>query len=198
MINDLLRFWWKYNREKITKQSLTDCHVKGLNSIMFNQTEGMRVRMFVTDPDHCLDHCRAVAFHTHRYDIQIHVLYGMVTNVFAKFHPYPLGDYQAYKYKSCILDGKGSFSKTNDDRFINFSSSASLLRGDKLFLDSKKHHTVIVPPGRMCAWLILESTPDPDYEPVVFSDIDITSIDLSELYNPISSEKIDSILMEVL
>ncbi|MCH8479168.1 MAG: hypothetical protein LAT56_14680 [Wenzhouxiangella sp.] len=194
----LLHNWWKYNKERITSQSLTDCHVKGLNSIMFNSVEGQRVRLFSTDEDHELDHPSSVAFHTHRYDIKIIVLSGMLINYNAKFSKNENGTYKQYRYRSCILDGNGGFDLNSDERYERVIDKVHLLASDMMHLPWHRYHTVVVPTGVKTSWIILESTPVNEYEPVVYSNIDITTVDLSRLYNPISQEKIDRILNEVL
>lgn len=196
-IKELLAYWWKYNSDEIAENSLSDCHVRGLNSIMFLNKQGQRIRLFITDPEHHLHTIHAVAFHTHRYDITIEVLSGELRNVCREFVPDSLGSHKRYTYRSCILDGAGSFDLTSDEPYGYFTIDDKIIRpGHELFLEYHKRHTVVVPENMVTAWLIYESTEDPEYLPIVYSDSNIQNLDLSKLYNPISREKIEHLLNE--
>lgn len=198
-LTQLLRFWWKHNYRQITEQSISDCHAKGLHSIMFVNQPGCRLRMFVTDKQHELDRLSSVAFHSHRFDIKLNVVYGSVINILPHIVQKP-GGYAKYEYRSCILDGSnGGFERISakNSYSLEHTSMHNMKPGDAIEMPWDQYHTVMCPPKKINAWIVQEAIEQSNYVPHVFSDENIERLDLSNLYNPISASKIEHLLTTV-
>lgn len=72
--------------ERIAQQSLVNCHAIGLDSVMFDNTPGVRVRAFVTQENHTLylndgkKYRLGLALHPHHCDLTMTHIGGSVAH----------------------------------------------------------------------------------------------------------------------
>lgn len=182
----------------ILSASLTNCHVTGLDSIVFKESAPM-VRVYVAHVNHVLwrnnpedGHIMSLGFHQHRQDITMVPLFGTVCNV----HPdllvrnKPKYQFYGYSYSSQIADGKGGFTRLRDG--IDNGMTYSIQQLDvPTFLKGDMPHSVYVPKGETAAWMICEGRPNEYYDSALWTnDPNLESADLSGLYQPMTEESL--------
>src|SRR5690349_11719085 len=103
------------NLEWIASKYLIDCHVLGVDSIMFDDTPGKRVRAFIANSHHELwrndpDGCRefSVALHPHHCPVKLVKIFGTSVNVLAASDA-AAEYFKAWIYQSQMTTGEGSF-----------------------------------------------------------------------------------------
>lgn len=170
--------------EMVLEKSLKHCHVKGMHSLMLDDTHGKIVRMFYTVEDHQLFHNLReshLAIHPHHCDLKIECLRGSLENLYfdevskQALELEPSGMKNVYQssmwlYNSKIADGEIGFSKVCNS-LLEFKGRDVLYKGDELFLSAKDLHTVIVPKFYESAWIIKEGKEDEDYNSFCYTVI---------------------------
>lgn len=186
--------------EKIASQSLVNCHAVGLDSVMFDNTPGARVRAFVTQENHTLylndgrNYRLGLALHPHHCDLTMTHIQGPVVNMEPHWVRRVNGRrYDAFVYHSQILEGKGGFERVGTSAYVQWLA-ASLHIWGKIEMKATDLHTVYVPRHRRSAWFIHEHKENPKYKPVCWSDRNLETEDFSQLYKPMSVERLVSIL----
>ena len=184
----------------IRKNSLCDCHVIGLDSVVFNNTPGARVRAYVTQPGHELwmndpfmKYPMSLAFHPHHCDLTLTPIFGTWENVRLQ----PSGElkylrrYREYKYVSEITEGAGGFVDTGMIRkwYVNVETVL-----ESRFMDAKEIHTVYVPNQAEAAWYVHEHKEDPYYLGLNYSNTDLELWSPARLYRPMSEDRLLSLL----
>lgn len=181
----------------ILSKSITNCHVHGMDSIVF-KSNGPMVRVYVAHEDHTLwrndprllkQEKMSIGLHEHRTDITMVPLFGDVFNVFEAGGAGIEVMVYGYEFHSHIRSGQGGFVPR---RGLN----TALLRLQELtyatFLFGAQAHSVVVPKGYTAAWMIVEGAPSKGYDPVMYSnDPDLASADFSDLYKPMTQERLD-------
>lgn len=171
------------------------CQAKGLDSIVLLSGPPM-VRIFVAHADeHELytnqpgSRARmSLGLHAHHCDVTLIPLSGQVFNV--ELTDDETGDFKflsPYHYKSG-LDGAGFFK-----RALRFGCSRGLVSKpitDPLFLPAQEQHTIEVPYNKSAAWMVWEGKEDLYYEPITWSDRNLEEFDFSELYQPMTEERL--------
>lgn len=180
-------------RGEITN-GLHNCHVEGLDSIMFHAEPGNRVRMFVTaDGVHDLwrnkalnySHHLSLAIHPHHCDVRFVGIHGDVRNHVYAVVPDPAGLLQEMDYTSGVLHGTGVLTPTGR------RGTGILIREERLNTNpamvANEMHTISAPNGH-CAWLVIEGQEDPAYKSVCWTNA--YEPDLTKLYKPMSQADI--------
>lgn len=192
---------------RIAMTSFLDCHVRGLHSLMLADVPGGVVRMFVATSDHDMyrntpgNGPLSIAFHTHDAELTLHVLRGGIGNVT------PTADgtngrcvLKRFRYDSRIKGGAGGFVKV----YNNEPGQATALRykwlreGDALYLPADTYHSVAVPFTQFAAWMVYEGAKDPNYDPLVYSDDDLTTFSSEGLYRRPTQKQVADLLDLVL
>jgi hypothetical protein len=153
-----------------------------------------RVRMFVATPEHEMwrndlqsvgGTTMSLGYHAHHCDLTIHAARGRIVNVTPSQGWYQTHNARGlgqYRYKSKILDeSQGSFERLPGARIIEGVGN-SMHPGDTVFMTAQELHTVWVPKGQSAAWFVYEGKEDPSYDPVTYSDEDLTKFDFTGMY----------------
>lgn len=178
----------------IAKNSLRNCHIKGMDSVMFDNTPGRRVRAFIVGPDHDMwknlpSHGEnlSLSIHPHHCDIELSPLFGPSYNLIPYRNNMRMKSYPAWQYRSQITQGDGGFEPLGPSKdFVCALRAVPLdgpweMRADEL-------HTWYVPQAFEAAWLVREGRENPNYDSTCWSDADLTKFDMSQLYQPMDTE----------
>ncbi len=210
---NLIKFFLQQRSDWIAYRSFINCHCKGLDSILFDDTEGARIRMFIANENHELwknkvpfNTPMSLAFHGHHCDLELHALWGGFTNIRVS----ETGDFlrkediikiqtKKYLYNSKITKGDCKFEDLGDQELFYvcgryFCPSPN---GSYISLDSKTLHTVHVEKNAQAAWIVYEGKEDPAYLPVCYSNRDLTKFDDSALYQPMSRDYLYAALRKI-
>lgn len=194
------------------KNSLANCHAKGLYSIVLKKFEnGKLLRMFYASKEHDLwknnykevgprTQSLGVAIHSHHCDIQILGVHGRMVNIrcvvdkTSKVYK-KQQKLKSYKYTSSILNGKknAKFVEVGQEN-IKIKTVENINRGTAVHMNANELHTVYVEKGQEAAWFILEGAEDENYDSLCYSDDDLTKFQFEEYYKPINVTKVAQIL----
>jgi hypothetical protein len=185
--------------EQVASVSLINCHAPGLDSIVFNNTPGRRVRMFVAGATHNLwknavplKEDMSVAFHPHHCKIALQPHRGEVYNVIEAGHRGKVTVLDEFEYSSQILTGKGGFVRTGENKVLRVKPMR--LRSTWP-MDADMIHTIYVPKGQCAAWYVYEYAEDPKYKPVCWANHNLELVDFSELYQPMDVKYLEGQLL---
>lgn len=180
----------------------SNCHVRGLHSIMLHNEPENRIRLFFTTRDHELwkngmwSEEMSLAYHPHHCDVRLVGVLGSVFN-----HKLKLLDMTAdlranmqeltvCKYHSAISGGRGQLIDTGQ-KISKYSLSSSLINQHEhgLFLPAKELHSIYVGRYERVAWLVFEGKEDPDYHPVCYTNNPNFDTKVNDdMYVPLSKE----------
>lgn len=201
-IYDLLLHWYTANPDRVVAQSRANCHVVGMDSIMFNNEAGRRLRIFYAHEHHELwnnygPHNQHLAYHGHHCALTLIPLFGDLVNIIAK--PAPISgqgwSLAQWRYKSALLSTEGSFVRDGQKEFTDFEEET--VKGS-VFMAAHEIHTVRVAKGQAAAWLVIEGEDNDYYEPLSWSNVPLDSaVPWSSLYQPLSKERIDAMLLSI-
>lgn len=197
----------------IASKSLRDCHVKGLDSVMLDDTPGKRVRAYITRSDHEMwknncglsisrakDHAMSLAFHPHHCHLTLTPIFGRTWNIILKAEK-PTGGLRLdqyprrldeFKYVSQITEGKGGFAGTGMKK--TFYVDWEWYLTESSYMDAKEIHTIYVPKAETSAWFVHERAEDPSYAGLNYSNTDLELWSASELYKPMTVEYLKFLL----
>jgi len=147
------------------KMSRFNLHVKGLHSIVLDENEGKLTRLYITSENHEMylnvneNHHKALGVHSHRYDLKLTGIVGTFTNINYKELVISVNleaGVKCYKWSYCstLKNGQGAHDKT--EAMLTIDSITSVRVGEILELKHHELHTVYVPKGKICAWLVEE------------------------------------------
>ncbi len=188
----LIKHLWRTNREQILRNSLSNCHAVGVNSIVLLDEPGRRIRLFTATKNHELYRNgplslseMSVAFHPHHCDIDIEVIKGPIINrIFRIDENGPLR-LTAWRYHSKLRGEQPGFEEIGPVH--GFGSRMYLLdEGHVSEMKSTDIHTIVTGISSMPAWLIYEGAEDPNYQPVCYSDADLTQWTGEGMYQPMT------------
>ncbi len=177
--------------------SIINCHVMGLDSIVFKLAAPM-VRVYLAHEDHVLwrnkpetGNIMSLGFHEHRQDITMVPLFGNIYNVLIEKRRSltPRTLLHHYAFHSHIAEGKGGFANLG-------KTSWHVLKTVPLtfptFLSGDTVHSVYVPKGETAAWMICEGKKNDGYgSGLLTNDPNLELSDLSGVYQPITQERLD-------
>lgn len=190
---ELLRHLLVADPESVASKSYLNCHVRGVHSLMLIDHPGQRVRMFVATPEHEMWRntpryagvTMSLGYHAHHCNLTIHAARGIVANVTPKPGWYQVGNARglgSYRYKSKILDeSAGSFERLLPAKIVEGVANI-MYQGDTVFMTAQELHTVWVPKHQPAAWFVYEGKEDPAYDPITYSDEDLTKFDFTGMY----------------
>lgn len=175
-MKNLIKHILMNNMDEVIAKSFLNCHVKGLHSLMLLDAPGKMIRMYVTTHNHVLytnthlsflEKMGSLAYHPHHCDLTIDVIKGSLTNHI--IHPSTCGhEGYEYAYRSGIKNSAGKFVYKGVQRFM-FGESTKLIEGNSLFMYADCIHTIEVPRGEVCAWMVYEGAEDPKYKNLAYS-----------------------------
>lgn len=179
--------------------AIADCHCKGVDSIMFYDLDGNKMRMFFARKEHELYRNRyplsldmSVAVHAHQSDLTLVGVLGRVTST--HFIKAKGSEFYECEYRSPLCGGLGEVVPTGNK--VGLICEAVYDLENSLFLDAKTLHTVHVPMNEEAAWVVLEGCKDPSYKPVMYTKNIHFSAGL--MYRPMSSAEVISCLEKTL
>lgn len=186
--------------EQVASKSFINCHTVGVDSIMFDDTPGKRVRVFIANKNHDLwrnvptKHLMSVGIHDHHCDIALELISGNVYNIMAEMAE--CGDVRlnAFRYESAITGPGGRFVELPS--VCRFRLWIEPLSGI-VKMSAREMHTVYVPKGETAAWFVVEGEDDPAYESICYSNALLEHADFSELYKPMSVDYLLAKLSEI-
>lgn len=197
----------------IASKSLRDCHVKGLDSVMLDDTPGKRIRAYITRTDHEMwknnvgvglsktkDQPMSLAFHPHHCHLTLTPIFGTTWNVILREHKstdrYGRSTYtrllDEYKYVSQITEGKGGFVGTGMKKRFYIDWSGELYQST--YMDAKEIHTIYTRRDATSAWFVHEHAEDPEYAGLNYSNTDLENWSAAELYKPMTVEYLQFLL----
>lgn len=180
--------------EWMAEHSYVNCHAVGLHSIMFDNTPGQKLRLFIARGEmHDLWKNRvplsepmSVAIHTHHCNVNLIPVSGAIYNVTIQRHdqPGPTRRHilRSYKYDSAIRSGQIAFRKTGE---ILSRLSMELLTTPR-FLPAHERHSIYVEKGKDAAWFVEEGDEDEFYDSTCYSNQALDECDFSALYQPMT------------
>lgn len=195
-MKELVKHLWRENPEQIAVQSIKNCHIEGLHSIMFIDTPGKRIRLFVTDDHHTMwkndptsTKSMTIGFHTHHCNISLLVVKGLIKNWVVKESNMGKLQLHAYKYNSQIIMGEIGFVKLPYTKMFKTVSNNILQVGATVsaFMEADDIHTVAAQNGESAAWFVFEGLEDSEYKPITYSnDPELHKSNYDSLYLPMT------------
>lgn len=192
---NIVRHFLHVNKQLIVNKSLANCHVEGVNSILFDDTPENRIRLFIARKNHTLwkntpsSRELSVALHTHHCNLTLEIVLGYTTNWTTEHGYLVTRPLQPYKYESNILTGKSSFVPKDEPTIFTLNGYPSD-ENPILELPAQRLHTVNVGKDEEAAWFVYEGKEDPSYSPTCYSNADLTKFDDSNLYKKMTYEQI--------
>ena len=187
----------KERLEWIASRSLVNCHTIGMDSILFDDTPGKRLRAFFANEDHELwknglpfEHELSVGLHSHHCAITLDPIFGTPYNVIES----ALGinsSWSSFKYQSKISTGKGGFVNVGELKKFRLAAIPLYV---PWHMKASEIHTVYLPKGKIAAWFVREHADDPNYVPLTYSNGDLEKLDFTRLYKPMT---IDNLLKKL-
>lgn len=190
-------------------RGIRNCHARNFHSVVLSwkQDGTPKIRVFFAEEGHNLwrnDLSQtspiSVAIHSHRTDVTFVHLVGEMINV--RCAP-ALDDNSSafkadlFKYGSKIVDGSCSFSRLKSNQSLMWITQSLEDRGI-IMMHASALHTVYVPKDQFAAWLVIEGAVDPSYDSRVYSnDPDLERFDASDMYQPMSDEECDRLLLRL-
>lgn len=194
--------------DTIAGKSLMDCHVKGLDSVMLDDTPGKRIRAYITRTDHEMwknncgvnisrakDHAMSLAFHPHHCHLTLTPIFGDTWNTLltpVHDHVKNIRRLHEYKYVSQITEGAGGFRGTGILRKFHVKWDSPLR--ESTYMDAKEIHTIFSQKDCTSAWFVHEHAEDPEYAGLNYSNFDLESWSAAELYKPMGVEYLQFLL----
>lgn len=200
----IIEHFWKRNREQVLASSFGDCHARGVHSILL--LKDPCIRLFIAAPEHDLwrnsssdsNLPLSVGLHAHHCAITIEVVSGAIENVRqtgARRNPISTRTLSPYRYHSKPRGERPGFE------FMEVFGSASwalaadrYLATDHFKLKASDYHTIGVARGESASWLVYEGHEDPRYQPITYSDADLTKFDFGGMYRPLEKDEIEDLL----
>lgn len=208
-LQELLYKEFYQNAQKIVSSAIKDTHCMGLNSIVLIDVDGFRLRMYHATKKHQLwrnnstswdiqnPNTFSVGFHPHHSDLYITTIFGDVYNwtieEYTTKEPF-VPTLNKYRYTSSITNDEGKFSLVSKNVSVRTYAFERLAKGYVEFLPAKVLHTIYVHEGKEAAWLVLERTKDQTYDPIIYSNDDLTKFDFDAHYNKCSNEEVAAML----
>lgn len=184
--------------------SFLNCHAKGCHSIVISQSPTIRV--FITDethelyrnlPEHVNTDPQAVAFHPHHCDLTLAVWQGLVVNWRMSVSPFQSGRYVGMYNYQCPALGCGTKFTRIGDAFLEEEGVYRMEDGDSQHLLATDLHTVGVFPKDIVAWFVFEGRENPLYDPIAYSNADLTQFDPAGLYVRPTEDQVKRLLQSV-
>lgn len=215
MHTNVIKHFLATNLDLILKKSLINCHVVGVDSVLFDDTPRSRIRLFVANENHELwknyfppTEELSVAFHSHHCDLVLSPVIGEFINIVieqTKPNKSPKARWlTGYKHQSKINTGECKFVCGGYDRFFKLKNieQSYAYDGDDIVnvdvtLAANELHTIYVSKGQFAAWFVFEEAEDPDYDSTCYSNVDLTKFDDSQLYKHMNESYLRKLIERV-
>lgn len=189
----IVQHFVRENLPLLAAQSLSDCHVRGLHSVMFVNTPEQRIRLFVATRYHELhlnttNTLRTLAAHPHHCNITLECVKGDLFNY--TYEPDAEGKYKPFQYESGILNEEGKFTRAPEAMPVRFLRSACVREGERLVLPAQTIHSVHVNKDKVTAWFVYEGREDPNYTSLSYSDQPLQRTVFGGLYGKMTEEHV--------
>lgn len=211
-MKEYIQLLWKNHRKSIVSNSITNCHVRGLHSIMLLDVPEKRIRLYYLEPGSEISNLDPIdivngdkplnlAFHPHHCELGLKMVKGKLINWTIQETDRVGGSYfNKYEYRSQITHGEIEFKliqkyvKVTTLDF-NYMSSDS---NSYIFMDANKIHTVFTQDQKEpVAWLVFEGKEDPNYQSVCYSNKPLDNNEKDPvLYLPMFENEVLRILMD--
>ncbi len=181
------------NLEEIQQKSLLNCHCMGLHSIMLSECPGKTIRLYIADIGNELyknypteiynNGILSLGFHAHHCNLTLDVVKGELFNwtiwqTIHGLHEPGIDKLTKFKYQSAILNGSMEIIDTYESvRFITHKT-LRIPAGGYVHMDAREIHTVACVPDQVTAWLVYEGYENPDYEPFIYHNANISTPNL--------------------
>lgn len=174
-------------------KNLLHCHSRNLHSFPISIENGFYKRVFYAEDNHNLYKCDPleIAIHPHHADIKITVLEGVLvnrifelTNTMDKYSP---NIWQSFKWNSHINTGAGGFERVGRV-FLDQTRVDMINEGESVVMKACELHTVFTYRNEKCVWMIEESVPTCEYQPINYSNWDLTQWTPKGLYIEVGDE----------
>lgn len=198
----------KFDFDFMLKHSRKNCHVKGLNSVVFGEIEtGGLLRFFIAESGHglyrnsgdILSKDLTLGLHGHHRDIGIIMLDGEVTNRTAKVETSGNKSQaiRTWTYESPLNGKGGKFSEVKEPRFVTKVTDTRMrpmenqdANGFNLLLRGKDKYTVSVEKGKCACWAVIELDKSPGYQAHCHSNADLSKWTAAGLYVPYQPDEL--------
>jgi hypothetical protein len=175
-----------------------------VDSIMFDDTPGKRIRVFTANEDHELwlneppyIFQMSAAIHPHHCNVTLDPHQGPIHNVIAyssEGREERTVSFQEFKFQSAINNAQGSFVGTGERKTL---AAHSKLMTSPVYMKSNVLHTMWTPKGAKSSWFVFEHEEDPGYINVAYSNWDLERFDFGDFYKPMSEEYLRKLLDEL-
>lgn len=205
------------NKEEIINKSILNCHTNGLHSIYLSG-EHKLIRMFIAEPGCSLGivpkeskplyltpteidfTIHPIAIHPHHCDIALVPVCGDLFNWEFSLQPTDfdkdIGTIGLWQYRSKISHGEIGFKKIGETG-LSFVGGVRLSEGQLWSLSASSLHTVSVNPDQYTAWVVVEGNENKDYNSVAYSNLDLSQIDTTDLYQKMNVDKFYELMHEI-
>jgi hypothetical protein len=192
----------------IAKHSLINCHVRGVDSVMFDDTPNKRIRVFIAHPEHELWLNKtpfqaelSAALHPHHCNVTLSIHSGEVYNILGLPYDF-VGDagyncfvkLQEFTFKSQITTNQGSFVSTGKSQCF---SCYGRLMTEPVHMKASDIHTMYSPKGTSSSWFVDEHEEDPGYKNVAYSNWNLEKFSFDDFYKPMSEDHLRNLLNEL-
>jgi len=178
------------HKEDILKNSLKNCHVKWLHSIMFTNA-WQKIRMFYTTSDHQLwyeqgdgleEQSKKLWIHPHHCNITLASVIGSLYNLQAIESINWEIQLDRYKFQSHINSGNGWFELLKKNILLKTSKILEIAENTSHFMNAQQMHTVGVLPWQQVAWFVFEWEENKKHDEYCYSSEDLTQWSPEWLY----------------
>jgi hypothetical protein len=209
MNKNWIKHFVKHHLDEMASKSLRNCHARGVDSILFDDTPGARIRLFVAHRNHELwknspmaqgNNEMSVGYHPHHCDLTLHVVQGVIANITATKHVMSFGrvNVNRYLYKSQIANGECRFELEQEKALLYVDGMRVLTLADStLFMPAQQIHTIAVDSNCPAAWFVYEGKEDPEYKPICYSNQDLTRFNAEGMYQPMDASYMCELLRSV-
>jgi hypothetical protein len=208
MNTNIVQHFLSKNFDLILKKSLINCHVHGVDSILFDDTPEARVRMFVAQTHHELWRNdffgklpMTTAFHTHHCDVVLEAVTGYTFSNILVSRKESKSDEQcfvrkfnAFEYQSQISAGACRFISKGISPLV-FVKQQEI--ATSIALKASDLHSIFVEQGKFTAWVVYEGKEDKRYDPTCFTNANLSDFDASNLYKPMNKGYLERLLDDV-
>lgn len=194
MQRNIIKHFLSQHKDKILEKSLRNCHVKGMDSVMLDDTPGARIRIFFANEEHDLHKNynipKTLAAHAHHCDLTLSCIYGSFENIiFKEASNSPHVCLNEWEYTSEILQaGKGGFKTTERTASFEFPKRNTVYNGEETHMIAADIHTVFVRKGMSAVWVVYEGKEDRNYKSLSYTNTDLSNFNTDNLYQKMDGD----------
>lgn len=166
---------------------IINCHVQGLDSVVYKSHNGQLQRAFFAIPKHMLwtnappfESPMSLAFHAHDYPVRLIQVFGNAYNVTPAKQGKP---YTMAEYRSKAADPEKGVPASFERTGMSIHQSYKMELITDLTMQAHDYHSVYVPKGEGACWRVLEG-PRTESPREVYSNQKLEHWDSSLLYQP--------------